>query len=112
MLKKVQIYIFMLILMGLTIPVFAANHYVDKNASGSNNGSSWSNAWESFSAINWGSINPGDVIYVSGGNDSTIYNEQLDISKSGTPASRIVITKGFDTGHSGKVIIEGGGSPG
>ncbi len=107
MLKKVQIYMFMLILMGLTIPVFAANHYVDKNASGSNNGSSWSNAWESFSAISWSSISSGDVIYISGGNDSTVYNGTLNIGKSGVNGNRIVITKGIDPGHNGEVVIDG-----
>ena len=110
MLKKVQIYKFMLILMGLTIPVFAANHYVDKNASGSNNGSSWSNAWESFGAIDWSSISSGDVIYISGGNDSTVYNETLNIGKSGVNGNRIVISKGTESGHNGEVIIDGGGS--
>ena len=37
---------------------YPANHFVNKNASGQNNGTSWANAWESFSAINWGSIQP------------------------------------------------------
>ncbi len=108
MLKKVQIYMFMLILAGLTIPAFAANHYVDKNAAGSNNGSSWSNAWESFGAISWSSVNAGDIIYISGGSDSTIYNETLTVGKSGTSGSRIVISHGTESGHNGKVIIDGG----
>ncbi len=107
MLKKVQIYMFMLILSGLTIPAFAANHYVDKNATGSNNGSSWSNAWESFSAISWSSVNPGDIIYISGGSDSTVYNETLNIGKSGVSGNNIVITKGIDSGHNGEVVIDG-----
>ncbi len=110
MLKKVQIYMFMLILAGLTIPAFAANHYVDKNASGSNNGSSWSNAWESFGAISWSNVNPGDIIYVSGGSDSTIYSETLTVGKSGTSGNWIVISRGTDNGHNGKVIIDGGNS--
>lgn len=81
--------------------------FVDKNASGLNNGTSWANAWTSFSAINWANINPGDTLYISGGADSTVYNEQLTIGKSGTLSQPIVITKGKTSGHNGKVIIDG-----
>ncbi len=105
-LKILSIVIFILI----TPAVLANNYYIDKNANGSNNGSSWANAWENFSVINWGSVNPGDVIYISGGSDSTIYSETLTIGKSGTSSGRIIISRGTDSGHNGEVIIEGGGS--
>ena len=81
--------------------------FVDKNASGDNNGTSWTNAWESFSAINWGSLEPDDTLYISGGTDSTVYNETLNISASGTSGHQLVVTKGLSTGHNGKVVIEG-----
>lgn len=82
--------------------------YVDKNANGSNNGASWENAWESFSAINWGSIQAGDTLFISGGSDSTVYTEQLNIGAiNGTSNNRIVITKGRNLGHDGEVIIDG-----
>lgn len=42
-------------------------HYIDKNATGSNNGTSWQNAWQNFSGINWNSISGGDTLYISGG---------------------------------------------
>ncbi len=93
---------------------YATDYYVDKNASGQNNGNSWSNAWQSFSAINWGSLQPGDIVYISGGSDSTQYNEQLTVGKSGTAGSPITIIAGKYSpspgGHSGRVIIDGGGS--
>ena len=93
---------------------YSANHYVDKNANGLNNGTSWANAWESFSAINWSSIDPGDVVYISGGTDSTIYYERLQTDQLyGTAANPIVIIAGkyspSPSGHSGRVIIDGGG---
>ena len=93
---------------------YSANHYVDKNANGLNNGTSWANAWESFSAINWSSIDPGDVVYISGGTDSTIYYERLQTDQLyGTATNPIVIIAGkyapVSTGHSGRVIIDGGG---
>lgn len=95
----------------LSYQLFATNWYVYKNASGSNNGTSWTNAWKSFSNINWSSIQPGDYIYISGGTDSLVYSGSLSPNKSGTKANRIRIWAGKyspnPSGHSGRVIIEG-----
>ncbi len=92
--------------------IYATPHYVDKNANGLNNGTSWANAWKSFSAINWSSIQPGDIVYISGGTDSTLYYEQLTVGKSGTAGNPITIIAGkyspSPSGHSGRVIIDGG----
>jgi hypothetical protein len=105
-----------LIVFVLVFPFYssATNHYVDKNVTGGNNGTSWTNAWQSFSAINWGSIQPGDIIYISGGTDSTIYFEQLTIDKSGTAGNLITLLAGkyspSPSGHNGRVIIDGGGT--
>ena len=82
------------------------DYYVDKNANGNNNGTSWSNAWESFSDIEWNQIQPGDIIYISGGTDSTVYNEQLEIQASGTADNHISIRNSYDAGHNGRVIID------
>jgi hypothetical protein len=94
--------------------ILASNYYVDKNSSGNNNGTSWTNAWQSFSAINWNLIQPGDIVYISGGTDSTIYYEQLSIGKSGTALNPITIIAGkyspSPSGHRGRVIIDGGGT--
>ena len=93
---------------------WATDYYVDKNANGSNNGTSWSNAWESFAAIVWGSLDPGDFLYISGGSDSTIYYETLKVPAiQGTAANPITIIAGkyapSSAGHSGRVIIDGSG---
>ncbi len=79
--KKILPFLVLLLTFFVVIPIYGTNHYVDKNASGSNNGSSWSNAWESFSAISWSSVSAGDVVYVSGGSDSTVYTETFDRKK-------------------------------
>jgi hypothetical protein len=94
--------------------IYATPHYVDKNATGLNNGTSWTNAWQSFSVINWGSVQPGDVVYISGGTDSLQYNEILTVGASGTAGNPITIIAGkyspTPSGHSGRVIIDGGGT--
>ena len=91
--------------------VNATDHYVDKNAAGQSNGTSWVNAWQSFSAINWGSINPGDYVYISGGADSIVYSESLQPACSGTASNYVTIIAGkyspSPSGHSGRVVISG-----
>jgi hypothetical protein len=104
------IYHSVLFLLFCTI-AYPADHYVNKNATGQNNGTSWANAWQSFSAINWGSIQPGDFIYISGGTTSTTYNESLEPACSGTASNYVTIIAGkyspSPSGHSGRVIIDG-----
>jgi ribosomal protein L24 len=84
----------------------AADWYVDKEASGLDNGTSWADAWKAFSDISWSTIEPGDTIYISGGDISKTYNERLKIQASGSSDSdRVTIMTGQDAGHNGTVII-------
>lgn len=86
------------------------NWYVDNTASGSNNGTSWTNAWTSLANINWSSIHAGDNIYISGGTNGKVYNEQLAPQCIGTATNYISILPGkyspSPLGHSGKVTIQ------
>lgn len=101
--RKIFLLLSTLFLCSLT---YATNFYVDKNASGQNNGTSWSNAWITFSDINWNLIQPGDVVYISGGTDSTVYYERLIIGKGGTSGNYVTVRNSYESGHNGKVIIE------
>ena len=85
----------------------AANWYVDNEASGSDNGTSWTNAWPSFASIIWASIQPGDTLYISGGTESKTYGERLVIGVSGTDGNIITIQVGQEEGHNGVVVIDG-----
>ncbi len=104
--KRQQLIIDIMIL-GMFSIANATDYYVDKDANGSNNGTSWSNAWESFADINWSVISPGDVIYISGGSNSKTYYESLDVNADGTSSNPIVIAKGTTSGHNGEVVIDG-----
>lgn len=96
--------------------------YVDRDANGSANGTSWANAWRTLSSsnqvsggINYASVSPGDTIYVSGGTDSTLYKTPAGIYShriypsgngityaSGNP---VVIAPAWQSGHNGDVYI-------
>lgn len=85
----------------------ATNWYVDNAAAGSNNGKSWTDAWESFAKINWSSVSCGDTIYISGGSTGTTktYAEALTVGKSCTAGSPLTITVGTGSSHNGTVKI-------
>ncbi|GIU68903.1 MAG: hypothetical protein KatS3mg002_0139 [Candidatus Woesearchaeota archaeon] len=85
--------------------VSAANWYVDRDAPVGGNGQSWGTAWNNFSVINWSRVQPGDTIYISGGVTEKVYNEGMTIGKSGTVNNPIIITRGKDPGHNGRVIL-------
>ena len=61
-----------------------ANWYVLKGATGANNGTSWTNAWNEMGQINFSTVACGDTIWLAGGTYSTSLTVGKDCSGGST----------------------------
>ena len=82
-----------------------ANWYIDVDASGGNDGTSWGDAWEEFDQLAWAGISAGDTIYIS---DGTYTTSMPTLTKSGSDGSPITIRAAQDAGHIGVMVWDGG----
>ena len=92
-----------------SVPSWAANYHVRKAATGSNNGSDWTNAWNDLNNIS--GIAAGDTVYIAAGT----YTGAYSFSVSGTSGSRITIKRatvaehgsstGWSSGYDGTVTV-------
>lgn len=90
--------------------VSATTRYVDSSATGSNNGSSWANAWTTLSAV---SASAGDIVYISGGPSGSTRTYAVPSVgywnlPSGTASSWITYQIGQDSAHNGTAIFSAG----
>lgn len=107
----------LLSLLLLARPAWSASWYVDNAATGAANGTSWANAWTSLPAVVWGAsgVQAGDTLYISGGSSGKTYsatgNFPISVGAAGTSdGNRITIKVGQDSGHTGLVTVDNGGT--
>src|SRR5580704_13848468 len=72
-----------------TTPSWATTKFVSQSATGSNNGTSWANAWTNVSSIGWSGLAAGDVVCVAGGT----YSGSINTGASGTSSNPITIRR-------------------
>ncbi|HWQ90589.1 MAG TPA: hypothetical protein VN673_02875, partial [Clostridia bacterium] len=95
----------------------AAHWFVRPSQQGLNNGTSWNNAW-TISSISWSTVQPGDTIWLAGGN----YGSSLSPGRSGSAGNPIYIKRvtsadsvavaspGWSSSFDSLVVIPGGWS--
>jgi hypothetical protein len=84
----------------------AKNIFVSPSGNGTD-GSSWANAVQDPSKIDWSRVVCGDQIILDGGASSITYISSLTV-----PKSNVVIRQSAEAGHNGQVILRGPLYPG
>lgn len=90
-------------------PIFcsATNWYVDSNATGAGDGSTWENAWTSLDAIT--GVQGDDIVYISGGTHGDTKTYSLNTNRwypiSGTEGHPVTYKIGQDIPHNGTAIF-------
>lgn len=89
----------------LPIFVFPRSWYVSNTSSGDSSANKWNNKkW--IVSFDWSAVLAGDTVFIDGGVDSCVYNYWLwPRYINGTSLAKIVITKGKEDGHNGKVLF-------
>jgi hypothetical protein len=98
---------FIAVLLLLAQTTWAATWYVDYAATGSNNGTSWVNAFSNLVSINWSPVTAGDTVEISGGDYSLASFADWVIPDKGLTNAPLVIKSSQATGHNGLVTIQG-----
>jgi hypothetical protein len=91
--KHMRRYWFLTFILIIAADGFAANWYVLKGATGSNNGTNWTNAWNEMNQINWSSVACGDTIWLGGGT----YTTGLTVGKTCTASTVLNINRVLST---------------
>jgi hypothetical protein len=90
----------LLLILLFACPSWAANWYVKSGCgtNGDGTGSSCGSAWSSFANIQWGSIQPGDTLYIIG-----TFTERLAVGAAGSSGGGNITIRGDNAAGAGQV---------
>jgi len=83
--------------------LYSSTWYVDKDATGSNSGTSWDNAWISMASISVASS--GDVVFISGGVTTKTYTNSILRPPAGVTVKPGAAEASALLQHSGQIIL-------
>jgi hypothetical protein len=118
--RKYKFLILIVFFAATTAASVASNFYVRKGATGANNGSDWTNAWNELSQINFSTVACGDTVWIAGGT----YTTGLKVNKTCTSSSVLNINRvlssdsvpaaaaGWDAAYDSQVILPNISVPG
>jgi hypothetical protein len=93
-----------------TPPPVSGNAFFVSKLGSNSDGRSWQTAWNELNQIDWSLIQPGDTLFIDGGDNNMTYTTTLAPTASGTSAEPITIRLADEPGRNGQAVIFGGRS--
>lgn len=88
-------------------PAEATDYFVSRQGDNSQ-GTSWQTAWNELDQIAWDKIQPGDTIFLDGGDTSMGYRTTLAPTRRGRSDNPITIKLSTEPGRNGQAVFHGG----
>ncbi len=117
--SKVRFFLLPLLVI-IALHAYGANYYVHHGATGSNNGTSWNDAWNEMNQINYSTLACGDTVWLAGGNYTTVLKANktcaagsvLTFKRVLSTDSTATAAAGWSSSYDSTVVLPGMNIPG
>ncbi len=117
--QKVRFFLLPLLVI-VALQAYGANYYVHHGATGSNNGTSWNDAWNEMNQINYSTLACGDTVWLAGGNYTTVLTANktcaagsvLSFKRVRSTDSTATTAPGWSSSYDSTVVLPGMDVPG